>query len=612
MEREAAPTRGDGRRAAAEWLRLVRDAEQRGETLAVVDLAERGLAEHPGSLELKHGAVLGLARSGSTTEAARRFADYGLADIENEEIGSLGARIAKDQALAEGAPRREQLAQRAARAYEAVYAGSGGYYPAINAATMRLLAGDRAGAEQLARAVLRILRQKKPDYFSIASEAEAQLILGDLVAAREAVEAAASAHAGDYGALTTTRRQLKTVCAEIGADPRLLDPLTGPTVAHYCGHRIAPLEGEGRFPADQEGAIADRMAEEVRRHRAGFAYGSLASGGDILWAEALLSQGCDLHVVLPFALEEFVRCSVEPSGLEWVERFHRCIAAAREVRFATDDAYLGDDVLFRYGSELAMGLALLRARYLDAEAVQLALWDGQAAAGAAGTALDVEAWRRNGRPAAIIAPATTSPDRSPTRPVDPDGAPSGRVVRALLFGDIRGFSRLTDEEVTGFANHVLSAFARVLDNHSATVEHRNSWGDALYVVLKDPAAAATCALDLQAGMLGVDLEASGLPGGLALRLGAHVGPVFPTQDPVIGRLAFMGSHVSRTARIEPVTPPGTVYVSEQFAAALNLAGRDEFSCDYVGHMPAAKGFGRLRMYSLGRRSAAPSANLIAE
>jgi hypothetical protein len=63
----------------------------------------------------------------------------------------------------------------------------------------------------------------------------------------------------------------------------------------------------------------------------------------------------------------------------------------------------------------------------------------------------------------------------------------------------------------------------------------------------------------------------------------------------------MGSHVSRAARIEPVTPPGSVHVREPFAAAPVLAGRDEFVCDYVGHMPTAKEFGRLRMHSLRRR-----------
>ena len=62
----------------------------------------------------------------------------------------------------------------------------------------------------------------------------------------------------------------------------------------------------------------------------------------------------------------------------------------------------------------------------------------------------------------------------------------------------------------------------------------------------------------------------------------------------------MGSHVSRTARIEPVTPPAEVYVTEPFAAALVLSGHDRLACDYVGHMPAAKDFGQLRMYRLRR------------
>ena len=80
-----------------------------------------------------------------------------------------------------------------------------------------------------------------------------------------------------------------------------------------------------------------------------------------------------------------------------------------------------------------------------------------------------------------------------------------------------------------------------------------------------------------------------------------MGPVFEVRDPVIDVRAFMGSHVSRTARIEPVTPPASVFVTEPFAAALALTAEDEFSCDYVGHMPAAKDYGRLRMYRLRAR-----------
>ena len=165
-------------------------------------------------------------------------------------------------------------------------------------------------------------------------------------------------------------------------------------------------------------------------------------------------------------------------------------------------------------------------------------------------------------------------------------SPAQRVVRALLFADIRGFEArrravpLLDENVT-------AAFARVLDlaEGVATV---NTWGDALHVVLDDAVAAARCALGLQDAMSSLDLGRGGLPEHLALRLGAHLGLVLPSFDPVRRVPTFTGSHVSRTARVEPVTPPGAIYVTNAFAAALLLGGHEELACDYVGHMPAAK------------------------
>ena len=80
--------------------------------------------------------------------------------------------------------------------------------------------------------------------------------------------------------------------------------------------------------------------------------------------------------MLPFARDAFVQSSVASSGPAWVNRFHRCLAAAFNVTYATDNAFVPDDALYRYGGELAMGLALLRARYLDADVRQLAVWDG--------------------------------------------------------------------------------------------------------------------------------------------------------------------------------------------------------------------------------------------
>ena len=588
----------------AEWRELVLDAERRGELLSAVDLAERGLEQHPEDLWLRHRAVLALARSGSTGEAARRFTEYGLLDrvADEEDIGALAARIGKDEALAAG---DEQMAHAAADAYAAVYSRTGGYYPAINAATLYLVAGRKDAAENLASEVLALLgEQGGGSYWEAASEAEAQLLLGRKERAKEALERAVATNDGDDAALATTRRQLRLVCGLTGIDRAILSVLAGPLVAHFCGHRIADAGKDGRFPASAEPEVAGRIAAAVDRHRPGYAYGSLASGGDIMWAEALLERGCDLHVVLPFALEEFVRLSVAPAGEGWVSRFHRCLAAAKDVKYATDDAFLDDEVLYRYGAELAMGLALLRARYLDAEARQLALWDGGPAQGEAGTAIDVETWRRRGRATSILAPDGQAVGHHGAR-ASPAEERSRRVVRAMLFADVKGFSKLTDEELPRFVDRVLGAFAGILDVYADAVQHQNTWGDALYVVVTDAPRAAACALELQAAMARLDLRAEGLPSHLALRLGAHLGPVFPTHDPVLDELAFMGSHVSRTARIEPVTPPGAVYVTEPFAAALALDGGDEFGCDYVGHMPAAKDFGRLRMYRLRSRAPKP-------
>ena len=609
------------------WLDAVRREERRGELLTAVDLAERGLAQHPDDLALKHRAVLALARTGATEEAARRFDRFGLNASSDEDVAALQARIAKDVALACEPSERRRRARTAAELYNAIFARTRGYYPAINAATLWLIAGEPARARRLAASVLDVLQTTGDrSYWAAATDAEARLLQGEVGLARQALERAATLHAGDYAALATTRRQLRMICEVEGIDPEILLPLSGPAVVHYCGHRIAVGE-RPRFTVDAETAVAGRIKEVVERHAPGYAYGSLASGADILWAEALLANEAELHVVLPFARAEFVEECVVPAGPSWVERFDQCLGKAASVRFATDDAYRGDEVLFRYGSELAMGLALLRASYLDADVRQLAVWDRAPADGAAGTAIDVLTWLLRGcvvtcvqpdcdspvpediDPAASALPSRPETDRrlgaapgTPQEHATPGRPTSGkaRIVRAMLFADVKGFSALTDEQVLIFAERVFGEFATVLHRHRSHLCYRRTWGDAVFLVLADASTAADCALDLQDAMASIDLRSEELPEHLALRLGAHLGPIFRYHDPVVDRPDFTGSHVSRTARIEPITPAGEVYVSEPFAAALVLVGRRDLRCDYVGHMPMSKGYGRLRMYRLRR------------
>ena len=559
--------------------------------------------------------MLALARAGSTDQAARRFRSTG-SRRWSARTWRRCARGSSRTSRSGGRGEAQQAAARSAALYAAIHARTGGWYPAVNAATLSLIAGDPGRAERFARAALEALAERGDgSYYAAATEAEAELVLGRPEAAAEAVARAVALNEGDYGALSTTRRQLRLVCEATGADAAVLrrsPARASRTSAVTAWGRMVP----GTLPAEAEAKVAPAIAAELEREPVGYGYGALAAGADILWAEALLAHGAELHVVLPVSLEEFVRASVAPAGAAWVERFHRCLDEATTIQYATDDALGSDDVLFRYGSELAMGLALLRARFLDAR-------PASSPCGTAGRCArrgrdgdrhrNLEARRaadggdRPGRTAVggrrrhAGACSARGRGRCPRRSdVLRSRVAAERVVRAVLFADMRGFSKLADEQYVRFDETVMAAFARVLDGADG-VASVNTWGDALAVVLDDVVAAANCALQLQEEMASLDLASAGLPEHLALRLGAHLGPVLPSFDPVRGVPTFTGSHVSRTARIEPVTPPGAIYVTSAFAAALLLGGRDELACDYVGHMPAAKDWGRLRMYRLRRR-----------
>jgi class 3 adenylate cyclase len=97
---------------------------------------------------------------------------------------------------------------------------------------------------------------------------------------------------------------------------------------------------------------------------------------------------------------------------------------------------------------------------------------------------------------------------------------------------------------------------------------------------------------------GFDRQACGLPPGFDLRIALHCGPVHCARDPITGSPLFTGPHTSRAARIEPITPPGQVYVSSAFAAVAAASSTTGVAMNYVGRIPLAKGYGTLGLYCL--------------
>jgi len=590
-------------RDAGEWLAEIDRDMADGEYLQAYDAAERALDEYPDDAGFRHKAVLALARTGAIGQAAERFERYGLNDVRDEETLALAARLAKDLALAaEGAARLDLLAQ-SADAYKRAYEVEGGYYPAINVATLLFLAHRRDDAAPWAERVLALTREDRNggDYYALASRAEALLLLGRADEAAAAIAAAVAAGDSGVAVRSVTLKQLRLICGHMQADDALLVPLAPPAVVHFFGHIVAPPGAPGRFPADQAEAVRREIDRVFARRPVSRAIGSIAAGADILAAEAALDAGVELDLVLPFGLEEFIEISVAPAGADWVPRMRACLERARRIHHVTEDAYLGDDALFGYASEYALGLASLRARLLATDLYQLAVWDGVEGApdAVAGTAHDLAIGRKLGCGQEIVSVTASPPNASmPAAPAATEAETPKffRAPRSLLFGDFKGFSKLTDAQLPVYVEHVLGLCAAVLKDHSANLVFQNTWGDGLFLVFDDVAAAADCAFATQAAISAIDHAALGLPETLGLRLGFHYGPVFETMDPVLQRKNCFGYHVSRAARVEPITPEKAVYVTEQTAAAMALACPDAYRCEYVGRLPLAKGYGSFPMY----------------
>lgn len=595
-------------------LQEVKNLISKGEFFKAYDIAMHALGSIPDNTALQHRALLALANGGAYRLALSQFESMGLHNSHELDVQCLLARLHKDISFAQKGEAAKAGFVKAFQLYEQAWISHQlspqAYYPAINAAACAVFSGALEQATHWAGIVLDQLQSQntKPAdpaerYWTHATRIEALLIQGQLDAARAMVPHTLSLIYSDRTALASTLRQLQRLCNCLGHDFKSLGFATPPAVIHYTGHLLSHT---GRFPEHQETRVAARIQELLEFHNVGVGYGSLAGGADILFAESLIKRGADLHVVLPFEREEFLKVSVLRCGPRWAERFEHCLNAARSVRMATEDAFLQDEQLFTYCSQIAMGLSILNARHLNTTVAQIGVWDGYTHDRTLGTEADLQQWACTGLPQYFVNSQNANfseglPANLAEMPLTSNNSKQhGRETKAMLFADVKGFSKLGDAALPAFVEQIMGRLAKVTAQHQDQLHSINTWGDGIFAVFNHVAAAAECALAMQESMAGIDRTAFGLPEKLALRIGLHLGPVYLALDPITLRETAIGAHVSRAARIEPVTPEGCVYVTETFAAVLAIGSNNEFACDYVGQTEAAKNYGLMRMFLLRR------------
>jgi class 3 adenylate cyclase/tetratricopeptide (TPR) repeat protein len=644
-------------------LRFIRLALERQEFLLVCDAA-REILRHWGQLDDADSLQLlrvrmhfasALTRLGYTQDA-RRELDSCLRSapgtrLRAEIFGQLGGVRLEEAHRASDRATAVQTIEEALKFYQnareiepesleaCVWVAGGTLYVAGEHSSRR--AEALACAAQLLQLATAREDTEGKRFATLRARAEALALLGREDEAAAAYQALGSVQDRSIAELAEAQHRARFFAEAIGK-PRDLFKCAFPPLQLivFSGH-LPDMPGQpARFPADLIGPVRDCLRAKLAEMDAHIGIASAAAGADLLFLDELRALPDSLyHVVLPWSEDEFRRASLrpyEPSAGEplWEPLFDRAIKAAATIRELGQFYPPGDTVGWNYMAEVTAGLALQTARMLRLDLQPLALWDGLPGRGAGGTEDFVRFWRQQlGKDPSIV-------DMPPAGTVSgpPGGHGSARraersvlhqEVKSMLFADIVGYSKLTEQVIPEFVTCFLDRVSQLAATSPHAPQSVDTWGDAVYAVFDFAVDAGNFALELarmiqdneaewlQRGLYWEELVTADYPAvkhPLNFRIGLHTGPVFLHYNPVVRRLGYTGAHVSRAARIEPVTKPGEVFASEEFSAFAELdtavrrhRGEPQaaaFICEYAGSMALAKGYpGRYRIYRLvpGRR-----------
>lgn len=522
-------------------------------------------------------SIVAHARSGALEHAWRLFRDAGLEGVDDDAaVLSVRGRLYKDRALAASGSERQGFYRQAAEAYGKAGAIGGATYPLINAATLALLAGDSGQARRRAADVLARLDggEAEPDtpYYTLATRAEALLLSGEADAARAALIEAVALAPRAWEDHASTLRQFALILEATGEDAAWLDALRPPRSLHFAGHMALDPDS---------GAVAEQVRAFLQAEGVGFGYGALAAGADIVIAEALLAHGAQLHLVLPAPVEVFRQASVASRGDGWGDRFDAVLARAETVQALGHPEDPQHPLAVRLAEEVAMGQAVIQARALATEAVQLLILDGADAEGAAagGSAWMGEAWRASGRRGAVIAaPRTVAPAALPEAP--------SATLAALLQIEVAAQPDGGLAEAARWAEAALWPVATAIARGPAPLSPPSWRGGSVLLAYATPLQAADALRAI----------AAALPPEARHRIaGAYGLVVTPSGTAPL----LLGPAAALPAEILLSAAPGAVLVTEAFAAALQIsppgaAPRSE----YVGDLPGGDPEAPVRLYSL--------------
>lgn len=576
-----------------------------GKYFKAYDLAKQAIIEKPSNLAIKQLFAQTLIRLGVIEKAEEYLSELYFKQKERDpETSGLLGRVYKDLWLKSN---NIEFARKSRDVYLKSYKESNDTYPGINAASMSFVINDKAIGAQIAKEIVSSLKEQNIDYWGKATIGEAFLLIGEKEKSIMSYKNALGIAGGNIADVNSSYRQLKILESYIDIPLDLLRLFAPPGIVFFSGHMIdRPERKKPRFTESIVNTIKEEIQIALEKMNAKIAYTSAACGADILFIEAMQERNAEINIFLPFQKEDFLVTSVSYAGKHWEERFEN-ILRNYPVNYITEEAYMGDDKLFNLTGNIMMGLSIIRAKTFQTIPNFLAVLDcSEDKDLIGGTYSLLNQWFYKD---SIYKIDTSKYHKQPTSNQIPENKQTQnkpipfeikREIKYILFADIVGFSKLHEEQTPYFMFELLKTISERLKILPVQPEVVNTWGDAIFVVYDTAPNLMKYAMVINDLLIKTDWTKKNLPKELNIRIALHVGPVFNGVDPITNKNNAYGSHINRAARMEPVTLPGCIFATEQFAAILAMQTGDEYTYRYVGILELPKSFGKQKTYHISK------------
>ena len=577
---------------------------KKGRYLAAYNLAGKTLQLDPENVNIKQQYGLALAKLGLLERAKSWLWDlYQNYSDDPETAGILGSVL---KSIYKKDKNRDD-AVHSRNIYLENYKHNKSFYTGINAASMSVVIGDQKMAALIAREITGEIESESQDFWELVTLGEAFLLLGNQESAINAYKKARNTIEKDHGMFNSVYGQLILLSDHIEVPIELVKLFKPPSVIVFTGHMIDhPDRSEPRFPESISAQIAEEIAKALDKLDAGIGYSSLACGADILFVEEMIRRNAEVNLFLPYNMSDFVKSSINFAGPEWLKKFNR-ILENHSVNYITEEGYFGNDDLHALLGSVIFGKSILRAESFGIEPALLTVLKASENKGGilmGGTEYLVEKWPFKNNvhsidPAQFVNQSQKPFTKRKVKHTESPGKVQNRKIRHILFADVVGYSKFSEDKTPLFVENLLQDISKNIRDLSHQPEILNTWGDSIFAVYSNIEEMMEFATALQKTLIDsswdnmVDDNSQ-----VSMRIALHTGPVFLLDDPLTRRKNAFGNHINRAARMEPVTMPGNIYASDQFASVLKIECYKIYDFEYVGIVDLPKEFGKQEMYRI--------------